>query len=146
MTRPLLVLLTLSASAASCADTCIVRPLPGCDLPKDFVHFTKTCPDEPTTSGDYTFLCVDEPPRAEVACQSANGLVECEAWPQSPELTYRYIYTVLNGIESDYSASEDSPMLLGNCTGQAGRVSVTVIAPNGVSSSARGVFACLHDE
>lgn len=146
MTRPLLVLLTLSASAACCADTCIVRPAPGCDLPKDFVHYTKTCPDEPTTSGESTFICVDAPPRAEVTCQSANGLVECEAWPQSPDLTYRYIYTVLSGIESNYSADEDSPMLLGNCTGEAGRVSVTVIAPNGVASSARGVFACLHDE
>lgn len=125
---------------------CTVRLELKCKTAPDTAYYTMDCPEEPPSQAGFKFFCAAAPPPAQVRCQSGNGVVECTAWPQSPVLTMRYIYSVINGVEPNYSASEFSPSLLGNCTGNSGRVSVTVIAPNGVASTAQTPFACLHDE
>lgn len=138
--------LALALSSAAADETCLVRPTLSCVIPNDFVHYTQDCPEEGLSSEGFVFKCLPAPPPAQLSCQSSGGMVECEAWPQSPQLTYRYIYTVLNGVEPNYTASEFSPNLVGQCSGNSGRVAVTVIAPNGTTSNTQTVFACLHDE
>jgi hypothetical protein len=140
-----LFIATLAFSATVDAQSCTYRPALSCPT-GSFVHYAKDCPEEPPTAEGYRFRCDTNPPPAQLSCESAYNVVHCEAWPQSPQLTYRYVYTVLNGVAPGYSSSEFDPILVGNCTGNSARVSVTVIAPNGWSSSAQTIFPCLDDQ
>jgi hypothetical protein len=145
---PLLMILPALPAAADSPPTCVVR-LDGmqCPNPDEAVTWRAECPEQ-TFATHSMFACpkIGSPPPAQLYCDSANGVVECEAWPQSPQLTYRYVYSVLNGVAPNYTVSEFSPRLLGNCTGNSGRVAVTVIAPNGASSTAQTLFPCLQNE
>ncbi len=127
-------------------DTCVVRPTLSCPVALEKVHFTESCPDDPPTPDGFRFYCAKTAPRAEIVCEGVYNVVVCEAWPQSPEVQYRYFYTVLGGIGPDYSVIESSPMLYGNCSGRTGRVSVTVMAPDGTSSAAQTLFPCLNNQ
>ncbi len=123
--------------------TCDLRAsngIPYCE-PAKVVTYTKSCPRS-STSRQHTCPDVAVPPPAEIFCTSSNHVVFCDAWPASDNLTYRYVWSILNGVDADYSADQFSSTLVGNCTGRAGRVSVTVIAPNGQSTTAQTFFAC----
>ncbi|MBK8286125.1 MAG: hypothetical protein IPK97_15315 [Ahniella sp.] len=160
-----MIVLSAQAQAATTTETTSeaeppVEPTPGttptpepptCDLrasngqpycePAKVVTYTKSCP---RSSGSPQHACPDValPPPAEISCTSSNYVVVCDAWPASSNLTYRYVWSILNGVDADYSADQFTSTLVGNCTGRAGRVSVTVIAPNGLSTTAQAFFAC----
>lgn len=143
-------LLCVAFHAHASADTCPTDPIAGAALPPDTCAsgkvstWMKKCPK-------YTGLayCFDisQPPPAEILCTSAYGTVTCEAWPQSDWLTYRYVWSVINGVAPGYSSDQYSPLLQGNCNpGSPGRVAVTVIAPNGAATSADVRFLCEGNE
>lgn len=120
-------------------ETCDTDPNAGCP-PGEVLTWQKACPmGGPVAS---CFL-ISQPPPAEILCASGYGTVNCEAWPQSNGLTYRYYWSVINGVAPGYITQEFDPMLYGNCTpGQPGRVAVTVVAPDGTSSTASVRFLC----
>lgn len=144
---PLLMLLPALPAAADSPPTCVVRLEQVCPNPDEAVTWLAECPEQQSTPLK-AFACpkIWAPPPAQISCESAYGVVHCEAWPQSSQLTYRYVYSVLNGVAPGYAAHEFSPELTGNCTGNSGRVAVTVIAPNGVASTAQTLFPCLQNE
>lgn len=101
------------------------------------VYFLKTCP---TKSGFYSCFVRPYMPPAEISCGSVDGLVMCDAFPQSPTVNYTYTFVANNGVQPGYTS--DGPTMLGNCTGNSGRVTVTVYHPDGRSSTASTLFSC----
>lgn len=133
---PVLLCASLAAEASG---TCNTDPIGGCP-PDRVLTWQKACP---VGSPYASCPLISQPPPAEILCASAYGTVNCEAWPQSSGLTYRYYWSVINGVAPGYSSDEFDPMLYGNCSpGSPGRVAVTVVAPNGVSSSVTARFLC----
>lgn len=113
---------------------------PLCSTPGKVVTYQASCPKSSGQWGCYETWVM---PIAEISCDSANGVVQCEAWPQTDEFEYQYQFTPISGVNG-YSAS--GPEFVGNCTGRTGRVSVTVIHPNGQTSTASAPFPCLQDQ
>lgn len=96
---------------------------------------SRSCPN-----GEFLWICVlpgRTMPPAGLECKEVDGVASCEAYPQSSGMTLRYIWSVLEGIRDDYKSDESEPVISGVCQGSSVAVSVTVVAPNGDSSSAK---------
>lgn len=96
---------------------------------------SRSCPN-----GEFMWICVlpgGAMPPAALECKEVDGVATCEAYPQSRDVTYRYVWSVLEGIRDDYKSDEFEPVISGVCQGGSVAVSVTVIAPNGDASSAK---------
>jgi hypothetical protein len=136
MYRPLFSLLLLAAPAlvqAGPNDVCEVMLSVGCA--QGCYRYVHTGPVIEANCDDPKMVIIQDtvlaaPANPSLDCKVRNGAYDCEAWPQSEDISYAWI-----GQQPGFIATDSTnPFQTFSCAG--GQVSVAVIGPGGNASVA----------
>ncbi len=116
--------------------------------PLDFV--TAAQPDDctierPGKIGPWLRHCeprINPPPQQQLDCSEGLGTATCEAYPQGAEI--RYTWSFSGGVSGTPIANTTQSMFTVNCLppNYVGRIYVTLIGPNNLSSSTSMLVSC----